>query len=358
MSYKDPLQAEKLSLLATEQNRILDIVLTHTELERHCPLDNGRHDGVALSSQNIDPTLGNLDMLPLELCTDILLGLDLQSLTQFRTINRRARFVVDNLPQYRDVITHAPGLIRAALSIQIAPWLSCRALYSALHTKTCSICGDVGAFIYMFTGRRVCYICVMEQPQFLPLTQSHAKHSYGLNRKALSLVPKILKVPGSYTCFGRKSRTREFLFDRQCARQAGIMLHGSAHKMEEYVFDKRAKAEAKHEEKFRRQVESPHTVTSILSIPPPRFMDEPNPRRDRYLRFVGIIRAPWVNRDTKAREWGLSCIGCRKNDRIDNIPRHLDRRRIYTSNGYLAHFEECTQSQQAWDLYLDHDTIP
>lgn len=166
MSYKDPVQAKKLSLLTTEHHGLLDIALNHGELERCCPLDNGRHDGFGLSSQDMGLALGYLDTLPFKLCTTILLDLDLQSLTQFRTINRRARFLVDNLPRYKDVITHAPGVIRAALSIQIAPWLSCRTLYCDLRTQACSYCGDFGAFLYLFTGCRVCYIS-----QFLPLTQ-------------------------------------------------------------------------------------------------------------------------------------------------------------------------------------------
>lgn len=175
----------------------------------------------------------------------------------------------------------------------------------------------------------------------------------------MSLIPKILSMPGSYTCFGRKSRTRNILVDRQSARQAGVMLHGSTQKMEEHVSGERAKAEANYEEKFRRRLENLHTVTSILPMSPTfRFIDVPSPRRDRYLRHMGIIRAPWVNQDTKAGEWGLSCVGCRKNDRIDSTPQYLDRRRMYSSDGYLAHSEECTQSQQAWKLYLDRDAIP
>jgi hypothetical protein len=56
----------------------------------------------------------------MELVSMIFLEIDLETLTLFRSICRGARAVISNLVEYKTIITHAPGALRAALSIYTA----------------------------------------------------------------------------------------------------------------------------------------------------------------------------------------------------------------------------------------------
>lgn len=67
----------------------------YVDLDRCCPLDSIQHSaGFALPPEN---TLGALNMLPLELSTQVLLSMDLTALTTFRRVNQCARELVDSL---------------------------------------------------------------------------------------------------------------------------------------------------------------------------------------------------------------------------------------------------------------------
>ena len=198
MSRDGQLVAEKLPSRTHTRCDLQETVSHHSEL---CdPLDDRAHGNTGPVPRMSTPTLGNLDTLPFELRTAILLELDLQSLIQLRTINRRARLLIDNIPEYNYLVTHAPSIRRAALSIQIAPSLPCRTLYSALRSQACTTCGHSGPFIYMSLGCRVCNLCQMKQPQFWPLTPSQAKDLWGLSSRTLSLIPEIFGMPEGYSC--------------------------------------------------------------------------------------------------------------------------------------------------------------
>ncbi|KAM9880931.1 hypothetical protein VDGL01_04939 [Verticillium dahliae] len=83
------------SALYTKQN-ICDNTLDDAQLETRCPLDNGRHADALMSTHY---PAGQLDQLPAELLIQILLQIDIPSLTHFRLVNRRAMGLVDPIPQ-------------------------------------------------------------------------------------------------------------------------------------------------------------------------------------------------------------------------------------------------------------------
>jgi hypothetical protein len=68
-------------------------------LERVCPLDNGRHEGWKKPGQPRDP--GYLEKLAQELLHAVLLNLYLQSRTTLRSVNQRARSIVDALWRFK-----------------------------------------------------------------------------------------------------------------------------------------------------------------------------------------------------------------------------------------------------------------
>ena len=117
---------------------ILDYTLDEAELTTQCPLDNGRH-----SVQPRD-LVGQLDSLPGELLDEILVSLDIQTLTTFRLVNHRAMSLVDSLHQYAAILNHCPDVIRAIISIH-AESFSCQILYETLSTSRCHTCERFGA---------------------------------------------------------------------------------------------------------------------------------------------------------------------------------------------------------------------
>jgi hypothetical protein len=74
-----------------------DHTLDGARLETRCPLDNGRLD-TTLSHQHQPAGMGRLDILPLELISEILLALSVPRLASFRRVNRRAMELVDLFP--------------------------------------------------------------------------------------------------------------------------------------------------------------------------------------------------------------------------------------------------------------------
>ncbi|KFA48378.1 hypothetical protein S40293_04477 [Stachybotrys chartarum IBT 40293] len=99
---------------AHKKSRIIDRTLDDADLESRCPLDNGRH--VARSRHSA----GRPGMLPLEILTNILLELDIPSLTVLRCLNHRAMDLVDSLYQYASIFKHCPDVLRAIISIHAA----------------------------------------------------------------------------------------------------------------------------------------------------------------------------------------------------------------------------------------------
>jgi hypothetical protein len=149
-------------------------------LEYGCPLDNGRVDGPNVASRTAASSIGTLKVPPLELLHGILLDeLDLTSLTTLRSVSRGLRDVVDLLPQYHAIITHAPNGLRAAISLEVADSFSCRKLYTALCSSSCIGCGEFGA--YLLTCSRVCYLCYTTDWEFLPITKQHSRIFWALN---------------------------------------------------------------------------------------------------------------------------------------------------------------------------------
>jgi hypothetical protein len=84
---------------ATYNNRIPDHILA-----RHCPLKDG------CQTTNIDfqstPSLGALEILPIELQQLVVKELDVQSLLVFRLVNKRAMDLVASLIEWQKVCHH------------------------------------------------------------------------------------------------------------------------------------------------------------------------------------------------------------------------------------------------------------
>lgn len=216
-----------------QTQNIRDNTLDNAQLETRCPLDNGRHDCTPISPCF---STNQLDRLPLELLTEVLLLLDIPSLTRFRSLNHHAMELVNSVHQYTAIIEHCPNIIRAIVSIQ-ADGFDCGTLYRTLCTSRCSTCSRFGNRLYLIDCCRVCYFCFTRRAEYFPLTSREASKFFTPNakpksnvrssRKLLELAepPSILSLPGRYcgalTTRGGVLRPRRLrLYDRQAVVQS------------------------------------------------------------------------------------------------------------------------------------------
>ena len=215
---------------------IRDNTLDNAQLKTRCPLDNGRHNCMPISTCF---ATNQLDRLPIELIIEVLLRLDIPSLTRFRGLNRRTMELVNSVHQYTAIIKHCPNIIRAIVSIQ-ADGFDCGTLYRTLCTSRCLTCDRAGNsrfgdYLYLIDCRRVCYYCFTKRAEYFPLTSREASRFFTPNAKAqskakssrrlleLAKPPSILSLPGRYGRGPRGEylrRRRLRLYDRQAVVQS------------------------------------------------------------------------------------------------------------------------------------------
>ncbi|KAI1364821.1 hypothetical protein F5Y08DRAFT_200204 [Xylaria arbuscula] len=251
--------------------------LDYAYLERRCPLDNGRH------LMPPHESLGQLDVLPLELLTYIFLALDIPSLTTLRRVNRRAMSLLDSLHQYQMVLKHCPNVLRAIISID-ARYFDCETLYKTLSTSKCATCYRFGSFLYLLTCKRVCHYCFKVHVDYLPVPPAYVARFLGLPKKKIKHLPHILSLPGRYT-ISRKglSRKRITLFDWRTV------------------------------------------VTSASMDPALDGRSRQDPRR-----YMAVISAPCLGPSGLSADWGFYCPGCR-----DEGGKSRDTK--YTANDIVDH---------------------
>lgn len=297
------------------------------KLARCCPLDNSqkRCHGVPIFS-------GMLDTLPLELQNLIFVQLDLQSLTDLRRVSQNSRLAVDDLFQYRTIRTQAPELLRAVLSHGIARWTLIEDLFDALTSQACTLCGDFGAFIYLLSCSRACYVCISYDPQFCPQLASSVKAKYALDDRALAGLPTLRSLPGSSAHQQNTHWEQLALVDRKAAKEAAMALKYSLKAKSGYcLWVNRSKPMTclqlimlQNNDAVDRQVHPLRTVANDTQTP----------------QFVGIIRVPWLSRVSGKLEWGVSCKGCHR--RPTNFKRRATSKIMYSQDDFLKHLECCT----------------
>lgn len=290
-----------------------------------------RHQRRAPSAVNI----GSLDALPIELLQIILSQLDIRALTDFRYVNRRAVELVGSLTKYSTINRYFETAISAILSIHTGRWITCETLYTKLCTAECEECGGYGGYLYLLTCKRVCFTCFANQKPYMPLTPTYASRKFGLDRQLVNSLPRMKVLPGIYSPSAKKL-TATSLVDYEVSLCAGIERHGSLAAMKRYVSDGEArKLEAYH----ARLAKSPQSKSRTRH---PRLVKPVDKKTQNPLRFVAIVRAPWLKEDLRTVEWGLYCAGCpypywrgqftvdsirehlRKSGRIENGSHHLD----------------------------------
>ena len=276
-------------------------------------------------------SLNTLDLLPIELLHAILPILDLQSLSNFQRVNRRATAVLKAVPEYRAVATYARTALVGSYSIGTSRFITCRDLYTVLCTADCEFCGDFAGFLYILTCKRVCFICLSQDERCLPLRRSHAVRRFGLERKSVDKLPHMRSIPGTYSPNRKRAKGRLLLVDFDSARCAGIAIHGCTTAMEQHV----ASSMTEELQSYNaRTLAGTGRRTRRL-----RTEDIFDAKSGNALRFMAIVRLPHLDSISQNLEYGSHCVGCRKASRS----RSMHWRRKFTQESFITHLRLCGQ---------------
>ena len=132
-------------------------------------------------------------------------------------------WLVESLPQNKAIRKHAYNALRGIIYIEASRWITREMLYEKLLcTAECEECGDFGGYLYILTCKQVCFLCLSEDKQYLPLRYRHAIRKFGITRPILGTLPSMKSIPGTYSPNQKKVRAHLALVDSDCARLAGM----------------------------------------------------------------------------------------------------------------------------------------
>ncbi|KAK4032322.1 hypothetical protein C8A01DRAFT_41244 [Parachaetomium inaequale] len=143
--------------------------------------------------------IGRLDSLPVELFTNILEGLDFQSLSVFSRTSVRANNAVQALPAYREVMQHARGALSVLAKTRLLAHHPASSLRRALRSRRCGGCNDFGGFLFLPTCERACVECLSRKLSFRLAMPDAIMTYFGLTEDQLtSSIPPLQVLPGNY----------------------------------------------------------------------------------------------------------------------------------------------------------------
>ena len=143
-------------------------------------------------------SLGRLDDLPLELLHATLALLDFKSLSHVSRTCIRGIEVVNSLPEYRDLMLHAPDALAALGKTRIIRHHPAANIHLALLSAGCTLCSRYGALLYLPTCERCCYHCLWKNQSLWLIPISMAQKCFLLSKAAAKTLPVLRSVPGKY----------------------------------------------------------------------------------------------------------------------------------------------------------------
>ena len=316
-------------------------------------LDNGHH--------RIEPRygLGVLDQLPLELLSEILVHVDLRTLTDFRRVNQRAMQVIDSIPKYQVIVEHGAQALQCILSMETGGHASCLDLFHMLCNPYCEECGDLGEMIYLPTCKRICESCSKQKSKYLPLLAAEAMREFGVSQRHLKTIPRMRNVGhyglGYYRRRRSQCQVRHTFFDPEALCLAAMSLHRPVSTTEQRVTGVSSEDIADFQNTLRLQPEDkvwPKGCQRPKQHQGQRIMDDVR-------RIMAVTEVPWVNPSTNAPEWPVHCNGC--SGRAREGPHPWNRK--FTKASFADHIKELgdlenKRSPWGWGLGWQHCGMP
>ena len=294
--------------VASYHRRDFNLAVIHSDIAQ----DNPELSLFKSFGRNPISNLGRLEALPTELLTTVLLMCDIQSAFRFSHVNNRARTLVASMWEYRKTREHALQCLWAAFKTNMAPNVGVSALYQALVTETCSLCGAAfGRFFFLPTATQCCLPCLERAPELAVLSLAQVCKATGRSRASLrQLLPVLHTIPGIYGMWETNRKRRGYFVSK-------------AHCSEVLKVD--------------------------LQEPLPTTTANPEPPLARYMAASSI---PYLDMATGDIQIGLSCKGCQAmleaTSTFSIEPFRRLRDKIYSREEFLAHFQQCHGAKVLW----------
>lgn len=302
-------------------------------------------------SPRLPASLGALDTLPLELLHDIILSLPLSALSPLLATSSTTHSLLLSSPAYRNLTTHATHALRAYSATALGDSVTVSQLLAALCAESCAHCGDFGPFLWLLDCTRCCWACMTQHPDLLPLTPEEACETFGIPHLQ---IPVLRSVPGVYRtwkelCVEPESRR---LVSKAAARRVAVKVHGGAEGLERFL--------------------SAAAVADTARVSKGALLDSKDADVRRHL---GVIPLPTLDRKAGLVDHGVSCKGCTSTLPVVALRREgapcmpvrigsglegFDARkrelgRMFTTEGYLAHYEVCGRARELWEREFDDE---
>jgi hypothetical protein len=295
-------------------------------------------------------TLGDLEVLSVELLSEILRYARLSSVLTFRLLSKRARAAVDASVPYKHILLNAPCIISALVRTGVSSHFTVDHIFRSFTTPNCQVCGLFGAFLWIPECIRCCMPCVRESPELFPMTQSDAKAAFGLTKKTLANVPVMSSLPGTYSLSETPQKKTRRLMSQKQARLAAVVAHGGEKGFMDFINSGISQSKAAYERRLAARNQARESFDSKGNI---------NHSIDDVKRFMATAHLPYFDTTTRTTQNGLSCRGCQlaleegsKQTLSSTQECVLNNRRnlTYTEDGFLEHFKECVEAQFIWAL--------
>lgn len=268
-------------------------------------------------------SMGALDVLPTELLHIILSSSDFRTLSHFAQVCHQAKIMVESLPSYQSVMTHASRALIALSQAKLIRVHTAATIHAALLSDRCISCQNYAAFLFLPTCERCCYRCLCEEQSLRVTTLRLAGFCFGLFDKLFEPIPIMRTIPGKYSVRHEISvPNRVRLVSLKQAKQLGISIHGSQKTMDRVGVLKMAPQLRGHENSLIRWLagSSENAIARLNAFGV--FIKAP---KDHFYGMASIefpsLRS--TNPDAEL-ENGLWCHGCRRNFEQYNSTRKLD----------------------------------
>lgn len=264
----------------------------------------------ALSSfqRTFKSSIGRLDNLPVELLHETLNYLDLRSLCFLSRASVRGKAIVESLPAYRDVLSHAGHVLHTLSRTKVIGMHSVARLHSALCTDRCASCGNYGAFLFLLSADRCCFACLLMNQSLWMIPPTLARDCFDLTKHDSKALPILRSIPGVYSVRNKISRKRPILLTSVgAAKELALRVHGSTKALENISAAKQSHMSIQNFRKYTRLVAAP---LEPLSQDPLTLDHTSNIPQDE---FNGMGHVPYPSMSKCGTvENGLWCRGCER----------------------------------------------
>lgn len=284
-------------------------------------------------------SLGKLDVLPVETIQDIIIRIDLFTVTNLRRLNTRMRAIIDSTAPFRLLAEYASGGLRTLIHVGVASYFSVAQVFQVMCTSTCIVCGQNGTYLYMPECTRCCLNCLSVAQELMPICKTEAKLAFGLTEKTLrdQNVPVVISLPGHYTYKMTARLQKLHLMSQRLIHEVATTVHGGEDGLNNFLIDN-PRAYVAFKKQMAQADERSHDYWGYT----------PNNIR----RYMATTSFPFYDCATRrVYDGGYSCRGCQITfDHIEDssedsewVQRQND---TYTEEGFIAHFDLCPSVQK------------